>query len=130
MLRRVKAKWLLVILAPTLMLLAGSVLVLLFMPHPVPKTATAVQRAYLTRCATCHGANGRGSWRATIYFIRPGDLTDREAMSQLSDDYLFGLIKNGGATIGKPGMPAFGYHLTDAEIRALISHVRMLSAPK
>ena len=130
MLRRVKAKWLLVILAPTLMLLAGSVLVLLFMPHPVPKTATTVQRAYLTRCATCHGANGRGSWRATIYFIRPGDLTDRDAMSRLSDDFLFGLTKNGGATIGMPGMPAFGYHLTDPEIRALVTHVRMLSAPK
>jgi mono/diheme cytochrome c family protein len=130
MLRRVKAKWLLVILAPTLMLVAGSVLVLIIRPHPVPKTATAVQRAYLTRCATCHGANGRGSWRATLFFIRPGDLTDRKAMSRLSDDYLFGLIKNGGATIGKPGMPAFGYHLTDAEIRALIAHVRMLSAPK
>ena len=130
MLRRVKAKWLLVILAPTLLLLAGSVLVLMFRPHPVPKTATAVQRAYLTRCATCHAANGRGSWRATIYFIRPGDLTDREAISRLSDDYLFGLTKNGGATIGKPGMPAFGYHLTDPEIRALAAHVRALSAPR
>ena len=130
MLRRVKAKWLLVILAPTMLLLAGSVLALLFVPHPVPKTATAVQRAYLTRCATCHGANGWGSWRATIFFIRPGDLTDREAMTRLSDHYLFGLIKNGGATIGKPGMPAFGYHLTDSEIRALVAHVRMLSAPK
>ena len=130
MLRRVNAKWLLVILTPTLLLLAGSVLALLFLPHPVPKTATAVQRAYLTRCATCHGANGRGSWRATIFFIRPGDLTDREAMSRLSDDYLFGLIKNGGATIGKPGMPAFGYHLTEPEIRSLVAHVRMLSAPK
>jgi mono/diheme cytochrome c family protein len=130
MLRRVKAKWLLVILFPTLLLMAGSVLALLFLPHPVPRTATAVQRGYLTHCATCHGANGRGSWRATIFFIRPGDLTDREAMSQLSDDYLFSLIKNGGATIGKPGMPAFGYHLSDAEIRALVAHVRMLSAPK
>ena len=130
MLRRVKAKWLLVILAPSMLLLAGSVLALLFVPHPVPKTATAVQRAYLTRCASCHGANGRGSWRATMFFIRSGDLTDREAMSRLSDDYLFGLIKNGGATIGKPGMPAFGYHLTDTEIRALVAHVRILSAPK
>jgi mono/diheme cytochrome c family protein len=130
MLRRVKAKWLLVILAPTMLLLAGSVLAVLFLPHPVPKTATAVQRAYLTRCATCHGANGRGSWRGTLFFIRPGDLTDREAMSRLSDDYLFGLIKNGGATIGKPGMPAFGYHLTDPEIHALVTHVRMLSVPK
>jgi mono/diheme cytochrome c family protein len=126
----VKVKWLLVILFPTLLLMAGSVFALLFLPHPVPRTATAVQRAYLTNCATCHGSNGRGSWRATIFFIRPGDLSDREAMSRLSDDYLFSLIKNGGATIGKPGMPAFGYHLSDAEIRALVAHVRMLSAPK
>ena len=128
MLRRVKAKWLLVILAPTLMLLAGSILVLIFRPHPVPKTATPVQRAYLTHCASCHAANGRGSWRAAIFFMRPGDLADREAMSRLSDDYLFGLIKNGGATIGKPGMPAFGYHLADSEIRAFVAHLRMLSA--
>ena len=130
MLPRVKAKWLLVILAPTLLLLGGTVLALLFLPHPVPKTATPVQRTYLTYCATCHGANGHGSWRATIFFIRPGDLTDRRAMAQLSDDYIFNLIKNGGAAIGKPGMPAFGYHLSDPEIRALVAHVRMLSAPK
>ena len=130
MLRWVKAKWLLVILAPTLLLLGGSVLGLLFLPHPVPKNATAVQRDYLSRCAGCHGANGRGSWRASIFFIRPGDLTDREAMSRLSDEYLFGIIKDGGATIGKPGMPAFGYHLTDPEIRALAAHVRALSAPR
>ena len=130
MLPRVKAKWLLVILTPTLLLLGGTVAALVFLPHPVPKNATAVQRAYLTHCAGCHGANGRGSWRATVFLIRPGDLTDRDAMSRLSDDYLVGLIKNGGATIGKPGMPAFGYHLTDPEIRALIAHVRALSAPR
>jgi mono/diheme cytochrome c family protein len=128
MLPRVKAKWLLVILAPTLLLLGGSFLALLFLPHPVPKTATPVQRAYLTHCATCHGANGHGSWRATIFFLRPGDLTDRRVMAQLPDDYIFSLIKNGGATIGKPGMPAFGYHLSDPEIRALVAHVRSLSA--
>jgi len=128
MLPRVKAKWLLVILAPTLLLLGGSFLTLLFQPHPVPKTATPVQRTYFTRCAPCHGANGHGSWRATIFFIRPGDLTDRRAMAQLSDDYIFSLIKNGGAAIGKPGMPAFGYHLSDPEIRALVAYVRTLSA--
>jgi len=128
MLPRVKAKWLLVILAPTLLLLSGTVLALLFLPHPVPKTATPVQRTYLTYCATCHGANGHGSWRATIFFIRPGDLTGRRAMAQLSDDYIFNLIKNGGAAIGKPGMPAFGYHLSDPEIRALVAYVRSLSS--
>jgi mono/diheme cytochrome c family protein len=126
----VKAKWLLVILAPTLLLLMGSLTALVFLKHPVPKNATAVQRVYLSRCAECHGANGHGSWRATIFVIRPGDLADRDAMSRLSDDYLFGIIKNGGATIGKPGMPAFGYHLTDLEINALVAYVRALSAPR
>ena len=125
-----KAKWLLVILAPTLLLLGGSLAALVFLKHPVPKNATAVQRVYLSRCAECHGANGHGSWRATIFLIRPGDLADRDSMSRLSDDYLFGIIKNGGATIGKPGMPAFGYHLTDLEIDALVGHVRALSAPR
>ena len=128
MLRRVRAKWLLVILAPTLLLLGGSVLALLFLPHPVPKNAAPVQRAYLSNCATCHGANGHGSWRATIFLMRPGDLTDKEAMAQLPDEYLFNLVKHGGATIGKPGMPAFGYHLSDDQIRALVAYVRTLSA--
>ena len=128
MLRRVRAKWILVILAPTLLLLGGSLLALLFLPHPVPKNATPAQRLYLSNCATCHGANGHGSWRATIFLIRPKDLTDREAMAQLSDEYLLNLIKNGGATIGKPGMPAFGYHLTDDQIRVLVAYVRTLSA--
>jgi len=128
MLRRVRAKWILVILAPTLLLLGGSLLALLFLPHPVPKNATPAQRLYLSNCATCHGANGHGSWRATIFLIRPKDLTDRQAMAQLSDEYLFNLIKNGGATIGKPGMPAFGYHLTDDQIRVLVAYVRTPSA--
>jgi mono/diheme cytochrome c family protein len=130
MLPRVKAKWLLVILTPTLLLLGGSLLALLFLPHPVPKTATPVQRAYLSSCAPCHGANGHGSWRATIFLIRPGDLTDGRAMTRLSDEYIFDLIKNGGAVIGKPAMPAFGYHLSDAEIRALVAYVRTLSAAR
>jgi len=123
-----RAKWMLVILAPSLLLIGGTFLALLFLPHPVPKNATPVQRAYLSKCATCHGANGRGSWRATVFLIWPGDLTDKKTMAQLSDEYLFNLIKNGGATIGKPGMPAFGYHLSDPEIRALVAYVRTLSA--
>ena len=120
----------LVILAPSLLLIGGTVLALLFLPHPVPRNATPVQRAYLSNCAACHGANGRGSWRATVFLIRPRDLTDGKALASLPDEYVFNLIKHGGATIGKPGMPAFGYHLTDDEIRALVAYVRTLSASR
>jgi mono/diheme cytochrome c family protein len=58
--------------------------------------------------------------------MRPGDLTDARKMEALDDEYLFTLIRNGGATLGKPGMPAFGYHLKDDEVRELIRYLRTL----
>jgi len=123
----VRRRWLLIIAGPSLLLLVGSVAALLFLPHPVPRNAKPVQRAYLVHCASCHGANGQGSWRAMFFLIRPGDLSDPQAMDALSDQYLFDLLKHGGAPIGKPGMPAFGFHLSDEEIRALIGYIRSLS---
>jgi mono/diheme cytochrome c family protein len=121
-----RAKWLLIIIGPALVMLLASVAAILFFPHPVPKRATPAQRLYLTHCATCHGANGEGSWRASLFLMRPGNLADSRAMDSLSDEYLFLLIRNGGAALGKPGMPAFGYHLTDDEIRELIRYLRTL----
>jgi mono/diheme cytochrome c family protein len=47
-------------------------------------------------------------------------------MDALSDQYVFDLIKHGGATIGKPGMPAFGFYLKDDEIQELVTYVRTL----
>jgi mono/diheme cytochrome c family protein len=120
-------RWLLIIVGPALVLIIGSVLGLLLLPHPVPRKATPAQRLYLTYCAECHGANGRGSWRAVLFLLRPGDLSDPRTLAQLTDEYLFDLIKHGGATIGKPGMPAFGYHLSDDQIRELVRYIRTLA---
>jgi len=122
----VRQRWLLIVVGPALFLLLGSVVALLLLPHPIPRTATPVQRTYLTHCASCHGANGHGSWRATIFLMRAGDLGDARALEGRTDEYLLGLIKDGGATIGKPGMPAFGFHLSDEQIRELIRYVRGL----
>jgi mono/diheme cytochrome c family protein len=102
----------------------GTIVALFFLPFPIPKTATPPQRLYLAYCAECHGADGRSSWRATLVLVRPGDLTKSRGRS---DEYLFDLVKHGGAPIGKPGMPAFGYHLTDEQIRQVVQHVKMLS---
>lgn len=123
----VRAKWILVVFGPALLTVIGSILVMVFVPHPVPKTASGGQRLYLSHCATCHGADGRGAWRATIFLMRPGDLSDPRLVDRLSDDYLFTLIKNGGAMLGKPGMPAFGYHVKDGEIQELVRYLRTLS---
>jgi mono/diheme cytochrome c family protein len=122
----VRAKWLLIIIGPALfMLLAGVAAVLVF-PYPVPKRATPAQRLYFSNCATCHGASGAGSWRATLFLMHPSDLSNPRVVEGLTDEYLYLLIKNGGAPLGKPGMPAFGFHLRDDEIRELIGYLRAL----
>jgi mono/diheme cytochrome c family protein len=105
---------------------AGGLAWLLDVPQP-PPGAPRAQRLYYALCATCHGVDGRGSWRALLFMIRPGDLTDGARMSDHSDRYLFDLIKQGGAPIGRPGMPAFGY-VTDADVQALVQYVRQLAA--
>ena len=121
-----RARWLLIIVGPALLMLLGSLAAMLLLPHPVPRAATSAQRLYLSNCATCHGARGDGSWRATIFLMRPGNLTDARAMNALSDEYLHALIKHGGAALGKPGMPAFSFHLSDAEINEVIRYLRTL----
>ncbi|MEK7372325.1 MAG: cytochrome c [candidate division NC10 bacterium] len=121
-----KRKWLLIIAGPAALLAAGSLATSLVLPHPIPSTATPAQRLYLTHCASCHGANGQGSWRATLLLIRPGNLADPRVMDGASDEYVHNLIKHGGATIGMPGMPAFGFHLSDDQIQTLVRHLRVL----
>jgi mono/diheme cytochrome c family protein len=122
----VRRRWLLIVFGPALLLLLGSAIALFALPHPVPKNATPVQRLYLSECASCHGANGRGSWRAVMILIRPGNLGDPRTLEGRRDEYLLELIKNGGAPFGKPGMPAFGFHLSDGQIRELIQYIRTL----
>jgi len=108
----------------------AAILIVLLLPEPSPPPgAPRSQQLYGSLCASCHGSRGRGSWRATLLLMRPGDLADRSRMEPLTDRYLFDLIKRGGADIGKPGMPGFGFHLTDAEIEELVAYVRSLSAP-
>jgi mono/diheme cytochrome c family protein len=104
----------------------GGLAWLLDTPKP-PPGAPRAERLYLDLCATCHGHDGRGSWRAALFLVRPGKLSDAAVLDRRSDQYLFDLIKHGGAPIGRPGMPAFGSTLGDAEIVELVAYVRGLS---
>jgi mono/diheme cytochrome c family protein len=94
----------------------------------VPPGRPRSERLYLGLCATCHGLDGRGSWRAALFLVRPGNLADGERLGQRSDQYLFHIIKHGGSPIGRPGMPAFGATISDAEIEELVRYVRGLGA--
>ena len=46
-------------------------------------------------------------------------------MEQLPDDYLFLIIKKGGAYMGKMAtMPAWEKRLSDEQIHAIVAHIR------
>jgi mono/diheme cytochrome c family protein len=107
---------------------AGGLAWVLDTPRP-PAGASHAQRVYLGLCAACHGADGRGSWRATLFLVRPGDLGDAARVGGHSDQYLFEIITHGGAPLGLPGMPAFGASLSEDDRRALVGYVRSLGRP-
>ena len=104
----------------------GGLAWLMDTPRP-PAGAPKAERLYLGLCATCHGPDGTGSWRAALFLVRPGKLSVAATIDARSDQYLFDLIKHGGAPIGRPGMPAFGSTLTDEDIREIVHYVRGLS---
>ncbi len=105
-------------------LFAGGLAWILNDPRP-PAGASRGERLYVSFCAGCHGIDGRGSWRAALFLIRPGDLTTSASQPER---YLFDMIKQGGAAIGRPGMPAFGAQLSDDDIRTLVAYLRTLPA--
>ncbi len=105
-------------------LFAGGLAWVLNDPRP-PAGAPRGERLYYSFCASCHGVDGRGSWRAALFLIRPGDLT--KAANE-PDQYRFDIIKHGGASYGRPGMPAFGAQVSDADIQALVAYVKTLGA--
>ena len=104
---------------------AGGLAWLLDSPKP-PPTAARGERLYYAFCADCHGRDGRGSWRAALFLIRPGDLTESARTRSTSDRYLADIIKHGGAPIGRPGMPAFGTRLSDADLEQVVAYLRAL----
>jgi mono/diheme cytochrome c family protein len=108
-------------------LFTGGLAWLLNDPRP-PAGASPGERLYYAHCVECHGRDGRGSWRAALFLLRPGDLTAPGRLSAQPDRYLFDIVKNGGSPLGRPGMPGFGYHMSDDEIHAVIAHLRTLPA--
>lgn len=118
----------LLVLAAALVLIglvAGGLAWLLETPKPPPR-ADRAERLYYAFCVSCHGVDGRGSWRAALFLIRPGDIGDPVRLRGDSDEYVFEIIKHGGAPLGRPGMPGFGFYLSDEDVRSLIGYLRGL----
>ncbi len=96
---------------------------------PGPGDAAAGAALYASYCASCHGPRGDGDGPlAANLEPKPARHSDAAYMGQLSDEYLFRVVKEGGAAVGKsPLMAPWGGALSDAQIRDVVAYVRTLS---
>jgi mono/diheme cytochrome c family protein len=84
------------------------------------------QELFARYCSGCHGRDGRGE--AKTFRPSVGNLAVKELMDQLTDEYLFTVIKKGGVAVGKnAAMPAWQSQLDDAQIWDLVGFVRTLA---
>jgi mono/diheme cytochrome c family protein len=81
---------------------------------------------FTTLCTPCHGESGRGDGGAgRTLKAHPADFTDCSRMSKESDDKVFRVIKEGGASNGLSSeMQPWGKAFDDDEIRGLVAYVR------
>jgi cytochrome c553 len=87
--------------------------------------ATRGKELYARYCTGCHGVDGRGE--AKTFRPNVGNLAVKEFLDQVSDEYLFAAIKQGGIAVGKnAAMPAWNTQLDDGQIWDVVAFVRTL----
>ncbi len=80
---------------------------------------------YAEACASCHGQDGRGAPAGTRITVPLPNFTDCVTATAETTANWTALVRNGGKFLGlSDQMPAFGDALTDAEILAVIAHIR------
>jgi cytochrome c6 len=84
-----------------------------------PAFADDAAATYKSKCAMCHGPDGKGS--ATGTKMGAHDFSSPEVKAE-SDAQLTDVI-----TKGKAKMPAYGGKLKDTEIKDLVTYVRSLA---
>jgi mono/diheme cytochrome c family protein len=95
----------------------SSVILLLVIPTPV--MAQDAGSSYKTKCAMCHGADGKGDTPAGKKMGAHDFASDM--VQKQSDAELAQIISK-----GKNKMPAYGSKLKPEEIKDLVSYVRKL----
>jgi len=78
---------------------------------------------WVQNCASCHGKDGSGN---TMMGKKLGvkDYHDAKVQAAFSDAKAERAIKEGVKTNGKETMKPFGSKLSDADIKALVAHIR------
>ena len=99
----------------------------------VPGSADPARGAafYAQSCANCHGPRGAGDGPlAASLQPKPAHHSDGSYMNGLSNEHLFKVIKEGGASVGKsPLMAPWGGMLSDDQVWDVVAFVRTLAEP-
>jgi cytochrome c6 len=86
---------------------------------PSAQAQTGGEALYKSKCAGCHGADGKGQ-TAVGKADNIRDLGSADVQAQ-SDDAIAGIIGN-----GKGKMPAYGKSLKPDQIKDLVTYIRTL----
>lgn len=85
---------------------------------------------FKTLCVSCHGEKGQGDGPAAAALNpRPANFADPKRAAETTDEYVYKMVKDGGAANGKsPLMVGWGPVLNDdAKVRDVAAYVRSLS---
>ena len=94
-------------------------------PAAGDRDAARGKELYARYCTGCHGVDGRGE--AKTFRPNVGNLAVKAYLDQVSDEYLFAAIKQGGVAVGKnAAMPAWDKQLDDGQIWDVVAFVRTL----
>jgi cytochrome c553 len=100
-------------------------------PFELRGNAERARDTYKNLCASCHGPKGAGDGPAARGLNpRPLPLNEPGHMATLTDEYLYNIVKDGGANHGKsPLMVSWKTTLTDQQIRDVAAFTRALAGP-
>lgn len=97
---------------------------------PAPSAAAEAEAIFSTRCAVCHGPEGRGDGPGSAGLAPPPrNFGDPEWQREVSDEHIEKIIVYGGAAVGRsPTMPGNPDLMAKAEVvAALRQHIRGLA---
>jgi mono/diheme cytochrome c family protein len=96
-----------------------------------PETQAAADAIWQSRCATCHGATGKGDGAAAAALTpKPRDFSSPSWQASVTDEHIEKIIAQGGQPLGLSMlMPANPDLVSKPDvIKALRAHVRGLAA--
>ncbi len=91
-------------------------------------TGEAGKDNYIGNCSPCHGMTGEADGPLADSLgegVQPRKLNDARLLSTRTDEFLFRVIKSGGASVGfSESMPDWKDTFTDQEIEQIVQYLR------